>query len=321
MKFIYHLSFLNIFITILFVFCIMRQLNAQTISVSDDIASSLPHREERPYWGDVITIALMQANPLSIEKNNVLRKNKGWRFGVNFGAYFANKSTANFYNGTGDNNIQNVFNNPHYEKQILEVLKINDKSEILYKVLPTDMKYDPAMLLGLFIKYNFNKKTGLFIQFNYSKLKAADVFTLVLEDYTQFEPEYKICNIYGIEERINIDLGLSTGFELSDNYMYLFEAGLNINDTKVLESKIQIENLKFSIVDYTAIYYKIVQGGIGYGGFIGSGLDMKFSEQLSLYLGGNLYIKKINLGDDPGYKPNFSIFLRLIVKNIFGGDD
>ena len=203
MKFIYNLSFLNLLI-ILFTFCQIYKVTAQTINPNTLsrplVRDGVNNFQDRT--GNIKNISLynqtflLQANPLSIKKNNVLRKNKGWRFGVNFGAYFANKSTANFYNGTGDNNIENVFNNPHYEKQILEVLKINDKSEILYKVLPTDMKYDPAMLLGLFIKYNFNKKTGLFIQFNYSKLKAADVFTLVLEDYTQFEPEYKICNIY-----------------------------------------------------------------------------------------------------------------------------
>ncbi len=249
------------------------------------------------------------------------KSNNGFYFGVNMGFYFANRYTAQYYNGseenkTGVNKVDSVINYPLNYQNIKQVL-IYD-FYLPKGGLPIEMKYSPAFLIGFFTKYNF-KNSGIFMQFNFCKLKTNDVFTLVIKDPNNFssEPEYKQEAISGSEQRANIDIGYSYTFYPKKKNRPYIELGYNINSTKFIDNKIKIENLEYSIANYYYTYYNIKQSGVGMGGFFGSGVELNFSESISVNPGFDIYWTKINLGNyNDKLKFNYSIFIRAILNGL-----
>ena len=254
------------------------------------------------------------------------RLNSGWSFGFNFGSYFANGYNGNFYNGSPGNvdSIGLIFSNKYYLMDIRAAL--NDTFRLLE--LPQKMKYQPALQFGFYVKYSISKQLGVFAQFNYVKLKAKDVFTMGIgpdPSYLTFD-NIQTYPIWGVEERINIDLGVSKTFETS-KYVQLFaEGGLNINNTRVKENKIAIGPLEYSLINiygnspYTPNMqmqtYETRLGGLAVGAFASGGLRFVFNDKVSLDPGVNLYWTKANLEGYPDYRLHYTIFLRLCYQSL-----
>lgn len=246
---------------------------------------------------------------------------KGWSIGANFGFYFANKNTANFYNGSGTNDIGYVLDNQYWREPIeqkigyiFDTVNYDPPWE-----LPQNMKYQPAMSIGFYAKYNFNKTFSLFFQTNYVKLKATDVFILhLLKFQNTLVPTYNQYGIIGQEERFNIDAGVCKEYEMNEVVRLYFETGLNMNNTKVLKNMIYIEGQEYSIIN---IYgnqgyipnsnlqeYSIRQGGIGWGIFFGTGIRLVFNEHVSIDPAFTLYLQNIVIKDNTNFKPTYSRF-------------
>jgi hypothetical protein len=254
------------------------------------------------------------------------RLNSGFSFGINMGAYFANKYNGNFYNGA-DGNVDSmglVFNNYYYIQDIQRAL--NDTFRLLE--LPMEMAYQPALQFGFYVKYSFSNQLGVFMQFNYAKLKAKDVFTVGLGPEHTYLSQDDIVTypIWGTEERIYIDLGVSKTFETSKTIQVFVEGGLNINNTRVKEHKIAIANLEYSLIN---IYgdspyvpntqmqtYETRLGGLGVGAFASGGLRFLFSNKISLDPGFAFYWTKTNLEGYPAYHPQYTVFLRLCFQRL-----
>lgn len=247
--------------------------------------------------------------------------NSGFSFGFNMGAYFASPYQANFYNGNPGNvdSIGLIFSNYYYTQEIRQAL--NDTFRLLE--LPQKMSYQPALQFGFYVKYSFSKQLGAFAQFNYAKLKANDVFTMGIgpdPSYLTFD-EIRTYPIWGTEERIYIDLGVSKTFETSKTVQVFLEGGLNINNTRVKEHKINIESLEYSLIN---IYgnspyvpntqmqtYETRLGGLGIGVFATTGLRFVFNDKVSLDPGVSLYWSQANLEGYQAYRPQYSVFVRL----------
>ena len=255
-----------------------------------------------------------------------------WDLGLNFGMHWAAKYHAGFYDGSPKNvnNVNYVFNNPYWRKDIMRDLNVADTFYL--GELPENMRYTGAFQIGMYFRKTFDNYTGLSLQFDYTKLTASDVFTLIIDPQSAIgqEPDIRIYNIWGIEDRINIDILFSKYFKIkSPTLLPFFESGFNINSTRVKENKISIEGVDYSLVDvylngsYTPnspqnTYY-VQQGGIGWGVSAAVGLKMIFSDYVSIDPGFRVYYQTINLERYQNFGLSYSIFVRLSLSDFFGG--
>ncbi|MEI6123319.1 MAG: hypothetical protein WCQ95_06790 [Bacteroidota bacterium] len=254
-------------------------------------------------------------------------QNRSWSLGINCGGAFASRYQANFYNGAdgNQNELSYILNNPYYKEEIKRVL--NDTFAL--DGMPTRMKYNPALAFGFLVKKHINNNVGVFIQFNYSKFTAQDQFTLKLgaTSTSAAFPNLKNYAIWGKEERINIDFGVSGEILLAPKIYGFLEGGFNLNNTRVLENKIQIESLEYSIIN---IYggqqyipntqlqeYKVHEGGIGIGAFLSPGVEFRFNDNVAVDILGSIYWSKINLMHYNSFKPQYAVTLRFMFSTQF----
>ena len=242
-----------------------------------------------------------------------------WIYGLSIGAYFANPSTANYYNGTGEHNVETALNRQHNRDRLIanvdEIIETFEVGE-----LPLNMRYDPGILIGFFGGMQFSKSFTVIGEFNYSRLSVADKFTLITDKFTSTSEPYRLLSdIYASEERIDLRLGFQYTW-YRDAYIHPFiESGLSITDTKVLENRVNIRGMEFNIREIRTEYYNVRDYGMGFGLYTGVGLNMEVSEGFSFRMGGAVSFSMINLGDNNEIKPQYTIFLRLNLHEILSG--
>ncbi len=271
--------------------------------------------------------------PLNIENDNTNSNKKefgapdrrGLVFGFNMGMLKANGHSALYYSGSdkNENNIKYIISNPYYYNEIKH--QLNEREFTLYTV-PTTMSYDASIMVGFHARYNFTNTFGVFIQFNFSKLNTTGQFALSIDSTTfTSQPALNYFAIYGQEQRSYIDIGIQKQWFLGKLSNFYVEGGLNFTNVLVKKSGIIINNLEYSIVNvygsqqYTPNMsmqpYDIRQGGIGFGFFGGAGICLNFNEKVSLEPGIHVFYQSINLTGYDQYRINYSIFMRLILRD------
>lgn len=252
-----------------------------------------------------------------------------WDLGLNFGLYLPSNYNAGFYDGsnTNVNKTSYIFGNKYWYEDIKR--ELNSSDTIFVRELPTNMRYTPAFQVGLYFRRTFDNYFGISLQFDYSKLTAADKFTVEVDPgFIAQEPDIRIFDIWGIEERVNIDLLVSRYFKLKNPlFIPFFEGGLNISSTRVKENKIRLETLEYSLVDVylsgsfvpgaAQNQYVIQQGGMGLGLSAALGVKLKFNDQVSVDPGFRIYYQKIKLEGYELMKPAFAVFIRLSLTDFF----
>lgn len=256
---------------------------------------------------------------------------EGWIIGLNTGFYFANNYSAMYYSGheSNENNISFVLDNQYRQQEILEYF---DAQTYTWSEsdLPQNMKYDPDINIGFLARNNLNDNWGIFFHFNYVKLVAKGNFILTFDPYQIVtEPNEAVFEIYGVEDRTNIDIGVHRQFNmLSPNLTYYGEIGININNTRVRESAIQLEDLKYSIVNrygpgrtyvpgLAQTEYNFRLGGIGLGAFGSLGLKFIVNEQLTMDAGLTSYFKYVNLTDYKSLTVHWVPYVRIMYNGFF----
>jgi hypothetical protein len=225
------------------------------------------------------------------------------------------------------NKISYVFGNKYWYQDIFNRLNASDTIFVLE--LPSNMRYGPSFQVGVYFRRTFDNYTGFSLQFDYSKLIATDKFTVEVDpNFILSEPDIRIYDIWGLEERVNIDLLFSKYFKTKNPvFLPFIEAGLNLSSTRVKEHKIKIEDLEYSLVD---VYlsggyvpnspqneYEIQQGGIGLGISAALGVKLVFNDQVSIDPGFRMYFQKVNLEGYQLMKPMCSLFVRLSLSDFF----
>jgi hypothetical protein len=278
----------------------------------------------------ITLIALLIITPdlLSAQEHSG-KLQEGWEVGLHTGFYFANKHSANYYNGVeaNENSISFVLDNKYRRDEILEYFNATTY-QYSQEDLPQQMRYDPDINIGFLARNNITDNWGIFFNFNYVKLVAKGNFILEFDpDQIVTEPDRRVFEIYGIEDRTNIDIGIHRQFSLlSPGITYYGEIGININNTRVRESAIQLGDLNYSIVNrygpgrsyvpnLPQTEYNFRLGGIGVGAFGGMGIKFLFNDQLTLDVGITSYVKYINL---ERYK-NFTLHLAPYARIMYNG--
>ncbi|MDD5571058.1 MAG: hypothetical protein PHD97_07860 [Bacteroidales bacterium] len=258
------------------------------------------------------------SSDINKNKKDTTQKLSGFYMGVSLGGYFANKNTANFYNGHGLNNLKAaIIDNGYTYVAIRQKLNNKDYS-VDTNSLPMNMKYETAINIGFHIRSVYKNNFSVFIESYYSKLKASDYFIIQVADNPQqiSQPVLRKYPIVGVEERFDFNLGVSKTLTRKKVNPYV-ELGVNMNNVKILKSEVQIEDLTYSIVNYKYAYNSINQGGIGFGMFGGTGLEMIFNNKLFINIGVNCCYKKVNI-INYNYESHFNtiVYMKLILSGL-----
>ncbi len=247
-----------------------------------------------------------------------------WDFGINLGAYFPDKYSANFYNGTPDNvnNVNYIMLNKYWYQEIKQVLGASDT--IFISGYPADMHYQVAFTGGLFVRFNFNRKNGIFLEANYTQLKATDAITLEVDpqSYPTFQ-DFRTEPIQGKEARVLINLGYQRSFPLKSKIYFFLQGGGIMCYTQVLQSIFVVEGKEYNLVNVygsqgyqpgpNSQTFKIHQNAFGFGTYFGGGAGIPLNEAFGIEPGFSIQYYPVNLEHYSQWKPSFSLYLRILL--------
>ena len=262
------------------------------------------------------------------EKDSVSR----WAYGINFGGYFANKYSANYYNGTPGNidTVSYLFTNKDLSNEIKALLGISATGKIVIpdypkslKSFPLDMHYNVAITVGVFLRYNFNRKNGLFLQANYVQLKAENVLKIEVNppSYNTDQHDYRKLPISGKEERAMLDLGYQHSFLLKSKIYFFLNGGVTMVYTHVKKHVLVIQGKEYNLINVYGVKgyslnaqeFTANQYGIGFGGLVGGGVGLPLTDMFGLEPGVAMQYNPVNLTGYTAWKPNFSIYIRILL--------
>ena len=248
-------------------------------------------------------------------------------FGLNFGAYFANKYSANFYNGSPGNvnNLKFLMSNIYTYRQIKTALGLseNDFIEIPADGYAMNMHYNVAFSGGLFVRINLNRKNSFFLQANYAKLRAADVVSIKVNPATYLTFDNIMLEpVIGSEGRVMIDLGYQRSFPLKSRINLFVQAGATMCYTQVIESIFVAEGTEFNLINiygdngqqpYNDQTFTVNQNAFGFGGYLGIGADIPLTDMFGIEPGFFMHYYPTNLSGYTDFKTSFGLYLRILM--------
>ena len=216
-------------------------------------------------------------------------KGKKLHIGVFVGAYFANKYTANMYDGCGfdENGIKNSFTSSfmnqymtYYGGQIsnpssgvntgtttgtdlvAQTLNVNPGN---WSFGPTDMPYDltynMTYLVGFNGSYNLNKTSSIIFNINGTKLTVNGKFTIATTNTvlgSASQTYLRQGSITGGEQRLMVQLGYQKVLGTHDKINFFVEGGLNIVMSKFLKNQALMQSVNPNVpaleIDLASIY-------------------------------------------------------------------
>ena len=250
-----------------------------------------------------------------------------WQFGLDFGMYAANNAPANFYNGseTNVNRLSYVMTNQYWYQNIKNALKANDT--VIINGLPSRMSYKIALMGGLFVRFNFNKRNGLCLQANYAQLKADNAITVLVDPKTYLTiPDLRTYPIEGVEYRVMMDLIYQRTFVLKSKINLFIQAGPAFNYTRVTKSSVFFEGTEYSMINiYGNQYYvpntslqenQVIEGGLGYGLMFGGGAGFPLTDYFAVEPGFYFHYNNVALQGYNQYGLSFGLYLRILLGNL-----
>lgn len=237
----------------------------------------------------------------------------GLVLGATLGYYISNNATANYYNGSGINNIENVIYNAYNYPRIYEALGNLDFTMGDY---PESMSYNSSISLGGFVGYRTASPFTPFLEMGITNFKLADAFTLILDDPSTgtTEDDIEVAEVRGGEKRLDFSLGSFYYFQ-GDRLLPYAEFGVNFNYAELTSNEIYIRSWHYSI--QRATNPPTVQGGFGYGAFAGIGAQYRMNARNSFMLGARVDYKSINMVEE-GEKATLNLHVLPYLRFMFG---
>jgi hypothetical protein len=268
-------------------------------------------------------------------EDNVPVAKKGFVLGIYMGAYFANKYTADAYDGYGFdlNGKRNDFANSYmyqkivmqygggygYTDQIANALNVNHSDWSFTEAdMPINMHYTPAFLFGLQCRYSVDGRNGIALNLNVAKISAVGNFTIETTPptgSTQINNSVRTFGIRGEEQRMMIQVGYNRVFGKNEKVNFFGEAGLNMTYSQFNKNAIQVGNLTIDLLefyDYNGVqvgYYRLPRG-MGLGAYAGLGLNLTMSEKFLIQIMYSPSYEGIAIGDNTRLKLQHSVGLR-----------
>ena len=190
------------------------------------------------------------------------------------------------------------------------------------------MYYKLTYQIGVGLRYDYDSGWGWKLRFDFSQLTAAGQFLLSSDNGVGIpgRPQYVVCDIFGHEKRILIDLLISKRIPLTQVIDLELSAGVDLNNTKVTENAMRIAGRTYSILDVwggrppdagAGTYDYINQGGIGLGGIASVALSYALPSA-SVDFGYTLYYmqtKYLGYNDNDCFALQHNIFFRFNINN------
>lgn len=251
----------------------------------------------------------------------------GLVFGINIGGYFANKGSANFYNGTATWDINDVqaqmysieerlFLNDQVVQQVTNLIAA-EAYTIPFDSPPAAMRYNPSLSVGFRLGYRFNNENGIFLDANFTSLKAADKFTLVtnlIPNPAEGTSDTRLYNIIGEEDRMSICLGYRAGIVINEMMNWYVEGGGTMLATRVNENYLEIEGTTFDLMIGAQFGPNFLNTpnsnltAVGFGFYAGTGVEAFFDEKYEIDLGLRMMRDQVTLGGPPNEERGLNIF-------------
>lgn len=252
---------------------------------------------------------------------------RGWSFGLNFGAYYPSKYSANYYNGDSlnENNVKYIMSNYFRYNEIYNSLGAHDTIQV--QPFSQNMHYKIALRPGLYIQYTLDKTYSITMQFNYMALKAEDVLVIEVDhkDYLT-KQDLRLIPLRGRERRVYADIGLRRNFIKTDDLSYFFIAGVNMNSTMVQKSAFYVQDEFGNDIEYdmrnigiynpygvTQTYSPRYQGGVGFGIYGETGASFRFGNSVIVEPSLAIHYLKVNLERYKSMRPGFGAGLRFLL--------
>jgi hypothetical protein len=247
---------------------------------------------------------------------------RGFSFGLNVGVYFANKKTANFYNGACYDNefidvnevrcysieerlgaTDNIFFDQTYNEVVQQVGNGATGFIVPFDSYPQNMRYSPGFLVGLHIKYNFNRYSAIVFNLNTMRLRTNDKFSL------QFfggpipinaQNDVRLFTIQGVEQRFKLNLGYRQGWMMGDRSNFYLQAGGSMLGTQFESNQLVLsESLRYDLflgIQNQQINVQPQQRtDIGFGGYVSTGFEFWFNSKYTMDLSFGLSRDKVIL--------------------------
>lgn len=224
----------------------------------------------------------------------------GLSIGLNLGSYFANGKTAAVYNGGGpfagyindaamirwysiperigmDGAFQNDPNTVNVIKDFYNTQNYGFNSDYA----SSNMRYNPAMYVGLNLKWNFNRYAAIIMNMNAMKLKAVGQFTMQVtpsSQNNQFNSGTQLLSVAGEEQRFNLNLGYRQGWMMGDLSNFFVQVGGSMLGTKWMENYALVANRQFDLITqgFVAGQQSLAttpNTGVGFGAYIETGIE------------------------------------------------
>ncbi len=246
---------------------------------------------------------------------------KGIRFsyGLNLGLFLAHPQTASYYNGEGQSaggnlrpSLAQTISNDYTYNQIRNSLGY----DFSLHQLPGAMKYDPALMFGLFGEIRISDRFSVSGEFNYTRLQTRDAFTLMLDRFSSIEGDnIETFLIRGNEERSDLRLGGRIYTARSQQGMqFYFETGASLIDLRVRENSFTIAGNAYSLYVPGNYQFNLERDfGIGFGAYFSAGSMFSIANTPRLGVGYTAILNRINLGNNQDMLLQHSLLIRLLL--------
>ncbi|HXB39845.1 MAG TPA: hypothetical protein VNZ49_04835 [Bacteroidia bacterium] len=264
------------------------------------------------------------------------RKEKGFHAGFFVGTYFANKYTSSLYDGYGidaNGNKNDFYNSAMYRQIVLQnggyysgqpdriaqVLNVqHNEWSFGQGDMPINLKYNIAFMVGVNLRYAFNKTSSLILNANTSKLTVNGDFTIetqTLVNGNQQPVQIKTFALVGGEQRLLMQLGYQQILGDNDKMNFFIEGGANVTMAKLTKNQINVNGL---IMDLTNVYYyqnytayrNKYLTGVGIGAFAGMGLNITLGNKWLMQMLYSPSYEFVKLGTAPKFTLNHAFGVR-----------
>lgn len=259
--------------------------------------------------------------------------NKGFDFQIGAGVYFANKYTAQYYNGksSNENNLDFLLLQKYRYDTLVQFVQqnigytIGDSLWINADDYPQNMSYKISYYINLGLSYHFSKNWSLSLRFSNTKLTAQDIFLLNFETQSGNEfNHYLKGTLQGKEIRNMFSINVKYTFHPHKNFKPFIGLGFQVLNLKIKSFNAYILNRDFNLLNTGQNYTPGTQqqisyteyGGTGFG-FVGDiGLKIAFNKFISIDPSLSINWIKLPLTNYPNFKFNYAVYIAFVFNDL-----